>query len=377
MHIGFDATALPNLPVGAGNYIIQLARALAQQPDIDRLTVFVQRRRQALMGLDTAVPDRVQLVPVADLPVGPRLLWEQIALPRLVKSLGIELLHSPHYTQPLAPPCRSVVTFHDMTFLLFPHLHTRPKRLLFPGYIRHSARRADALIADSESTRQDAMRLLHIPPEKITAIPLGVRAEFRPVHDVEAQNLLRQRYALPEKFILYVGALEPRKNLPVLLDAFRRAAANLPGYHLVLAGRLGWHYQAILEQMKGPGLRERVRHIGYVSDSHMPTLYSLASVFVYPSAYEGFGLPVLEALACGVPVVSTRVSSIPEIAGEAAILLPPGDVPALEQALVALADDDHRQELARRGPARAALFSWERCARETIQIYRHILIPGR
>ncbi len=373
MHIGFDATALPANPVGAGRYIIYLARHLAQRPEIDQLSIVVQRARLPFFG--NIENERTRLVVVADRPISARLVWEQVVLPKLVRRLRVDVFHSPHYTMPFLLPCRSVVTFHDMTFFLFPELHTRPKRLLFPQYIRASARRADALIADSNSTRQDAIRLLKLSPDRITAIPLGITPDFKPVSDPAQKEALRQKYHLPERFIIYVGAVEPRKNLPFLLRAFQTASPHFPEWKLVLVGRLGWMYQDVLEQIDTPELRGRVLCTGYVPQEDLPGLYSLAGVFVYPSVYEGFGLPVLEALACGVPVITTNVSSMPEITGEAAVLLPPNDEQSLVQALLDLVNDDRRRVFSALGVQRAAQFTWDATARETVRVYQKIFGP--
>ena len=186
---------------------------------------------------------------------------------------------------------------------------------------------------------------------------------------------MRQKYHLPERFIIYVGAVEPRKNLPFLLRAFQTASPHFPEWKLVLVGRLGWMYQDVLEQIDTPELRGRVLCTGYVPQEDLPGLYSLAGVFVYPSVYEGFGLPVLEALACGVPVITTNVSSMPEITGEAAVLLPPNDEQSLVQALLDLVNDDRRRVFSALGVQRAAQFTWDATARETVRVYQKIFGP--
>ncbi len=228
MRIGFDATALPDRPVGAGRYIIRLVRALSALEIRARAGGLCPGQPAGL--IDTPALENVHWVETPAISPARRLVWEQTTLPRLARRHGLDLLHSPHYTRPLELGCASVVTFHDMTFFLYPELHTRAKRLFFPWMMRFSARQAQAIIADSESTRRDAMRILHIPAEKIFTVPLGIGEEFRRITDPALLEDCRRRYNLPREFMLYVGLVEPRKNLPLLLEAYAApgAAAEAP-----------------------------------------------------------------------------------------------------------------------------------------------------
>jgi glycosyltransferase involved in cell wall biosynthesis len=372
MRIGIDATALPAQPVGAGNYIVNLIRALASVNERDELFIFAQPDGRELIGVPESGNFRWVVVPASGIPK--RLLWEQAFLPRLAGKTGLDLLHSLHYTRPRRLPCSSVVTFHDMTFFLYPQLHTRPKRLFFPSAIRASARRADAIIAVSESTRRDSMRLLGIPGEKIFTTHLGVDPAFHPVRDPEMLAAVRRKYDLPVLFILSVGLVEPRKNLSGLIHAYRSALEQGITHRLVVVGRLGWRYRQVLDEIESLGLRGQVQFTGYIPQGDLPIVYNLASLFVYPTIYEGFGLPPLEAMACGTPVVTSDVASLPEIVGEAGILVPPGDQQALSQALRAvLADPGLQSHLETQGPQQASQFTWERTARQTLQVYRQVL----
>jgi glycosyltransferase involved in cell wall biosynthesis len=372
MRIGIDATALPSQPVGAGNYIINLIRALSRLDSEHKFVVFAQdSRRDLFEGLQAS---RLEWVWLAGKHPALRLVWEQTAFPGLVRQFRLDLLHSLHYTRPFNLPCKSVVTFHDMTFFLFPGLHTRSKRLFFPLAIRLSARTADALIADSESTRQDALRLLKVPPDKIFTVPLGVDESFHPVSDALLLDGVRRKYNLPARFILYVGLVEPRKNLPLLLQAYKVLAQKAIDCPLVIVGRFGWSHQRILQQIDELGLKEKVLLTGYVPARDLPIVYNLADVFVYPSVYEGFGLPPLEAMACGTPVITTAVSSMPEHVGDAGLLVPPDDLPALAQALQdVLTDQALREHLAHKGPRQAAKYTWERTARQTLHVYQKLI----
>jgi glycosyltransferase involved in cell wall biosynthesis len=372
MRIGIDATSLPQRPVGAGNYIIQLVRALSQQTSQAHFSVFTQRHGLPL--LEVSERSDFQLVVLPDQSPAQRLMWEQTAFPALAARHHLDLLHSLHYTMPLAYQGRSVVTFHDLTFFLFPRLHTLPKRYFFRLFIHLSRRRAAAIIADSESTRLDAIRLAGVPPSRIHTVLLGVTPDFHPESDVAVLEAVRQKYNLPERFLLFVGLLEPRKNLPALLQAFAKLPPQQPEVKLVIVGRQGWMYAQTLQLVQSLGLVEKVHFTGYVDQADMPQVYNLAEMAIYPSTYEGFGLPVLEAMACGAPVITSNVSSMPEIAGEAGVLVPPGDISALGQAIEhLLSDPAERQRRSALGLERAARFTWQRTAAQTLEVYKRVL----
>ncbi len=372
MRIGIDASALPPKPVGAGNYIIELVRAIHTLESRHEFIIFAQQHGRELIGSPRR--DGFEWICLPNHSPARRLIWEQTGFPTLLKEQRIDLLHSLHYTRPLRLACQSIVTFHDMTFFLFPHLHTRAKRIFFPLMIRLSARSADALIADSESTRQDAIQILGLPPKKITTVPLGVRPEFRPVHDEALKSTVRARYHLPEKFLLFVGLVEPRKNLPLLLKSYRRVAEQGNHLPLVVVGRKGWMYEQVTGMIASLGLTGAVHLTGYIPPEDLPIVYNLAEVFIYPSLYEGFGLPPLEALACGTPVITTAISSMPEHIGQAGLLIPPGDEDALTQAMIRLLNDrEFKSRLSVLGPQQAAQFTWTRTARETMQVYENVL----
>ena len=239
--------------------------------------------------------------------------------------------------------------------------------------MRWSAAHADRLIAISNSTRADVIRLLRVDPRKVAATPLAASPRFRPLPR-DAVSEVCARYGLvPDRYIYYVGVLEPRKNVPLLLEAFAGIAAELPDIALVIAGKKGWMYDEIFARVAALGLQERVHFLGHIPEEDLIGLYNGARVSVYPSLYEGFGLPVLEAMQCGSPVITTNVSSMPEVAGDAALLVGPTDRVALESALrETLGNDALARSLSERGLRRAESFSWERCARETLQVYESL-----
>lgn len=388
MQIGIDATALPPDPVGAGNYIIQLIRALVALETEHQLVIFAQPGGRKLIG--ELPPQRARWITVPNLSPAVRLVWEQTLLPVLVKQSRVDLLHSLHYTSPLALPCPSVVTFHDMTFFLFPELHTHSKRLFFPLAIRQSARRAAALIAVSESTRRDTIRILGVDPERIFTTPLGISQDFHPIagETIVSPKLVspessfanisrleegRRQFHLPEHFILYVGLIEPRKNVPLLIQAYARLTDTEKVPPLVLVGRPGWMYEQVFQLVEQLKLKDRVIFQGYVSPQNLPIVYNLAQFFVYPSTYEGFGFPPLEAMACGTPVITTAVSAMLDNVGEAGLLIPPRDVDALSQAMQMLLESNAlRIQLSQAGRQRAAEFTWQRTAMETMKVYQMV-----
>jgi len=372
VRIGIDATALPPQPVGAGNYIIQLTRALVSSDFDHQLVIYAQNHGPDLINLP---PDgEVEWQIVDDMSPGVRLIWEQTRFPGLIGRTKIDLLHSLHYTKPLILPCASVVTFHDMTFFLYPHLHTRARRWYFPPMMRLSAKQANTIVTVSESTRRDAIRLLGVDPGKVTTTQLGVDASFRVINDLHAKKEIALKYDLPEKFILYLGTIEPRKNLPLLVRAYRLLVDNGTHLKLILVGKYGWMYQEVFNLVSELSLEDMVQFTGYIPQVELPLIYNLASLFVYPTIYEGFGLPVLEAMACGLPVITSDIASLPEIVGEAGILVPTGDLDALFDAMKMVTHDKElREKLTNQGLLRARNFSWERTAQLTLQVYQRVL----
>jgi glycosyltransferase involved in cell wall biosynthesis len=374
VRFGIDATALPLQRTGVANYIFGLLGGLAAVDRDNAYTVFAKPVHIGQFGIDQA---NFELVPVDLRARGLRLAWEQVGLPRQVRARRLDVLHSPHYTMPIRHASRAVVTFCDMTFLLHPELHQPIKRVYFPAMMRWSAHHADRLITISESTRADLVRLRRIAPERVTAVPLAAGEDYRPVPAAETEEACARHGLRPGHYILYVGVLEPRKNIDRLVTAFGRVAGRIGDLELVIAGKQGWMYDRIFEQVTALGLADRVRFTGYVPQQDLPGLYGGARVFVYPSRYEGFGLPVLEAMRCGVPVVTTNVSSMPEVAGQGALLVDPDDVDGLAGAMLRLIEDPTlAQDLARRGREQAARFSWERCAIETRRVYEQV-VAGR
>jgi glycosyltransferase involved in cell wall biosynthesis len=309
---------------------------------------------------------RLTRVPVHRPPV--RIGWEQTVLPVELLREHADLLHALGFVSPLWWRGKTVVTVYDLSFLRFPEVFNRSNRLYLGTFTPPSLRRADRVITISESTRQDVIELCGVAPEKVTPILLAADGRFRPASP-EAVAEFRARRNLPERFVLYLGTLEPRKNVETLVRAYARLRqAGSVDHVLVLAGGKGWLYDSIFALVQRLGLADVVRFPGFVPADEQALWYSSATVFAFPSRFEGFGLPLLEAMACGTPVVSSWASSLPEVVGDAGLLVDPSD--ALRQLLE---DEARRLALASAGLARAQTFSWRRMAEETVQVYREVL----
>jgi glycosyltransferase involved in cell wall biosynthesis len=370
MRIGFDATAIPARRAGAGNYIYHLIHALWEIDRQNEYFVFAQEKQKDDFP---AANSNFQIISTACESRPARLAWEQTTLPRLVRQLKLDVLHSPHYTMPLAVHCKSVVTFHDMTFFLLPGLHKPAQRFFFRYMIKWSAHRATKIITVSDSTRRDTIRCLHVPPEKLTTIPLAANQEFQPLPKAVVEQFCARHGLTPGQYICFVGVLEPRKGVPVLIRAFKEIANDHPDVTLVIAGRKGWMYDEIFQESSA--ISQRIRLMGYMNESDLIHLINGARVFVYPSLYEGFGLPVLEGMQCGVPVITTDISSLPEVAGGAALLARPGDVASLKDALIkVLTQNELARSLSERGIARAKYFDWKRSAAATVKVYESAVL---
>lgn len=346
---------------GFRSYVMGLAEALLSHSGPHEYTL-VHRRP------DPFYQDRPEL----RLPdVRGWLIRKQLLLPRELRRHGFHLVHDTYHFGPflLPAPYARVMTIGDLTPLLLP-THPLKARLAHRLLLPLLARRAHHIVTFSQSSKRDIVRLLRVPAERVTVAYLAAAPAFRPINDPCALNALRQRYRLPPRFFLHVGTLEPRKNLGRLVEAYGRALPQLGDSHLVLAGKPGWGTEALPALIRRLGLEERVVSIGAVNNADLPLLYNAALALVYPSLYEGFGLPPLEAMQCGLPVITSNVSSLPEVVGNAAILIDPTSVDMLASSLVTIAQQEHlRKQLSGKGVRRAQQFTWQRCAEGTIAAY--------
>lgn len=318
------------------------------------------------------VRSRLSRLPMDRPPV--RIAWEQTVLPVELLREGADLLHALGFVSPLAWRGKTVVTVYDLSFLRFPEVYNRANRMYLGTFTPPSLRRADRVITISEDARRDVVELCGVAPERVTPILLAADERFHPAPPAEVEAF-RRRQGLPERFVLYQGTLQPRKNVEALVRAYALLRSQGSDDHiLVLAGPRGWQYEPIFELTRQLGLEGSVTFPGFVPDDDLPLWYSSATVFAFPSRYEGFGLPLLEAMACGAPVVSSNASSLPEVVGDAGLLVDPSDVEGLCSALRRVLEDEPlRQALSAAGQARARTFSWRRTASETVQVYREVL----
>ena len=365
MRIGIDASRIAVAArTGTEQYTYELLAALARHDRLTRYTLYCNRPPAALPPLGPNFT--LRRIPLAR-------LWTHVRLSAELALHTPDVLFVPAHVLPLgAPLCgrlRTVVTIHDLGYLRFPAAHTPAHRLYLRVSTLWSARAASHLIAVSAATRDDLVRHAHVRPEKISVVHHGLSSRFRPVEDQAAIAQVRSRYRIDGEYFLYVGTVQPRKNLVRLIEAFAQDGSPIP--QLVIAGKKGWLAEPIERRAAELGIAGRVRFAGDVADADLPALLGGALAFVFPSLYEGFGMPVLEAMACGAPVLTSTTSSLPEVAGDAALLVDPEDTAAIAAGLVRLATDPAlRAELRARGLAQAARFTWDRCAVETLQVLR-------
>lgn len=312
-----------------------------------------------------------------------RKVWfEQVAFPRACARLDADVAHVPYWAPPLRPPVPTVVTIHDLIPLLLREYRGGPLGRLYTALVTTTAPNAALILTDSGASRRDILSHLELPPERVRAIPLAADKRYRPEPAFD-DDALRARYGLPDRYVLYLGGFDVRKNLATALATYRWAGPAIGDTcPLVIAGRLPQHDSAFAPDPRRlaqqQGIDERFVHfVDSVREHDKPALYRGAVAFVFPTRYEGFGLPVLEALACGTPVVASDVASIPEVVGDAGVLLPPGDARGMAGALIQLSvHKDFRAEMSRRALTQAARFSWERTARETLAAYRDVRREG-
>ncbi|MCS7283731.1 MAG: glycosyltransferase family 1 protein [Anaerolineae bacterium] len=338
---------------------------------------YTRRLAENLTALDPSV-EVVPIFPRARGDLG-KVHFEQIVFPREARRLGADLAHVPYWGPPLAPTIPTVVTIHDLIPLLLRPYRGGPLVRLYTALVSAATPSAALVLTDSESSRRDILAHLRLPPARVRSIPLAADARFSPDPQPEDETI-RARYSLPRRYVLYLGGFDVRKNVVAALTAYRWVGPVLgEECPLVLAGRLPERDTPFApdprRQARELGLRpEWVRFIGPVTEEEKPALYRGAVAFVFPSRYEGFGLPPLEALACGTPVVGSDAASLPEVVGDAGILLPPDDAEGMAGAILQLAQDaKFRDQLCRRALVRAAHFSWGETARRTLEAYRDAL----
>jgi glycosyltransferase involved in cell wall biosynthesis len=371
MRIAIDARIAHYTGAGIGQYAVHLAQALARLDTTNQYVLLQSRKDQRTLVEDPRVQRHGIWTPSHH-------RWEQgllaaeFKLSPAVRRLHIDLLHSTDFIPPLrVRGFKSVITVHDLAFLRWPHFLTEDSARYY-GQVEAAVERADHIIAVSESTKNDLVKLLGAPRNKITVVYEAADPLYRPMTRSEALASIRHKFPLPDEFILFVSTIEPRKNIATLLRAYRRLLDSYKvSAGLVLAGATGWLADQIFETVEQLDLQRHVIFLGRVQNGDLVYLYNLARCLAHPAYYEGFGLTPLEAMACGTPVVASNVSSLPEVVGDAALLIDPNSEEELAVALQRLLTDETlAASLREKGLARARTFSWERTAEETLAVYQ-------
>ena len=376
MKIGIDYTAALKQSGGIGRYTRGLIKALAQLDQTNSYTLMCTpdgpddgllyyRSFTNFSSSQFPLPERWMTIG-----------WHRFYLPVPVEwfSGRLDLFHSPNFILPPTNQAKTLLTVHDLSFIRHPQGAVNKLRRWLEKVVPRSLARADHVLADSISTRHDLTEVFGVSPEKISVVGAGVDERFRPVADPLRLERVQHRYKLPARFVLGVGTLEPRKNFTGLIEAFSQSPIR-ESHHLVIAGGKGWLYDDIFAAAESSPVANRIHMIGFVADDDLPLLYNLADVFAYPSHYEGFGIPVIEAMACGTPVICADNSSLPEVAGEAALQISATDTTALAEALHQLATDySLRQTAIEAGFKQAQKFNWPDAAERLLAVYRNFLI---
>jgi len=317
----------------------------------------------------------VRLIPI---PLPPRRLaqiWHRLRIPLPIELFTgrIDLLHATDFVPPpVATPVPVIVTVHDLSYIVHPECALPSVARYLNGAVPRGVKRANAILADSMATKRDLEQLMHVDPQRVTVVYPGVGPQFRPMELTESEPFW-QTMKLPERYLLFVSTIEPRKNLPRLLEAYAHVRQQIGNLPLVIAGRKGWMYDEFFQAVEQLGLTQHVRVLDYVHDKALPSLYNRAWAFVYPSIYEGFGFPALEAMACGIPVLTADNSSLPEVVGDLAVLVRAEDVSSIAAGLERIVGDEAlRERLRASGPERAHAFTWSHAASQVLALYREL-----
>ncbi len=350
-----------------------ISNILTHLPDVDDGLTYTVLANHALDQLSPQMHQQISTLQTRR--PWKRIVWEQTVQPFMVRRLKPDLYHGMAFVAPRGLRCPSVVTVYDLSFVRYPEVLSRLRREYLQRFTRASCQRAARIIAISESTAQDMVRLWRIPRDKIDVTLLGVSSQFQPLPEDEVEAF-RSREELPQRFLLFVGTLEPRKNLPLLLRAYARLPADCrQEVHLVIGGGRGWMYDEIFATIAQHNLVDTVHTPGYIPAEDLALWYNAAEALVYPTLYEGFGFPIIEAMACGKPVLASNSSSLPEAAGDVGILLPPDDEAAWMTAMLNLISDEQaRAAISPSAIVWAREFTWERTARQTINSYQQAMV---
>lgn len=354
MKIGIDIQTTLGQKTGFGFYVQSLVKNLKKYDLKNQYFLFQPREKNR------------------DLSTPQRFLWDQFGVPGQARKMGVDILHQPCFSAPIFYHGKTVVTVHDLIAIVFGKDIPFFSRQYFGRWMPFTYRKADHIIAISQHTKKDLERLLKIPSSKISVIYLAAGINSTKVEKEKIEKI-KQKYEIKKDYLLHVGTINPRKNLEFLIKVFAKVRTKFPNLQLVISGKKGWYYEGLFNLVEKLGLKNKVLFTDYISDSELPYLYAGAKIFVFPSLYEGFGLPPLEAIQSGTPVISSNTSSMPEVVGKAGILLPPNDERLwVEKITQLLQNRNLQQELIAKGKKQAAKFSWEKTAQQTVEIYEKI-----
>lgn len=369
MRIGYLTYGLDRTPTGIGRYSIQLLHALARLPDAPELVLLMTEREDPQRLIEHYECHRL-----AGCHLLPALMTAgNLAVSNAIRRYQLDIVHDPNGIAPFLGPrlgTRRIVTIHDAFAYVAPETHNRLDNWRYRWQLPAAARRSDIVITVSECSRRDLVRHLDLRNEQVSVIGEGVDSRFKPVLDNDERRAVLARYGIQGRYLLYLGGINARKNIARLFEAYSRVRSRHPDVRLVIGGKRQWQTDEIEEAFHRLNLAPDVHFTGYLDDYDLPAVYSAAELFVFPSLYEGFGLPPLEAMACGTPVVTSNTSSLPEVTGNAALAVDPYNIEAIAQAIDRLLTDSAlRADLRQRGLARASHLTWDQTARHTRDLY--------
>ncbi|RLC50643.1 MAG: hypothetical protein DRH79_07315 [Candidatus Cloacimonadota bacterium] len=369
MKIAINALGPSKVKAGIGNYLANLITELSIIDKENRYIIFASSQNMHFYGnknrnfkiIDIGFWAKNKLL---------RILWEQLILPFNIIDFKADILFSPGFVCPLYKTSKNVTVIHDMTFFSHPYVHTFFKRIYFPFMIKQAVKKSEKIIAVSNNTRKEIIKYTHIAKEKI-AVTLLAANKFSVAEIADEKKFLKEKYGIDSDYLLFVGMIEPRKNIRLIIDSFNKIEDD--NLKLVIVGQKGWMTEELFERIGADDLERRVIFTGFVPDEELSVFYKNARVFLYPSLYEGFGIPVLEAMSEGCPVITSNISSLPEVAGDAAILINPENSDELSDAINKISNNSkYREELIEKGFDNVKKFSWEKTAEQTLSIFEEV-----
>jgi glycosyltransferase involved in cell wall biosynthesis len=385
MRIAIDIVPLMKLKTGIACYIENLISQfikIAPENDYYLCDMLWGQRFYNLIGRKENLPNMIGFLENMSRIAFPLQITARIAFTCYAKMIReavrveeMDLFFGPSFKGIFRKDLKTVVTIHDMSHEYYPEAVNQIILSALKKELPKTAQSAHAIIAGSQNTKKDILKFLNIPDNKVKVIYHGVDKQFRPINDKELLDVIKKKYDLPRRFILYIGAIQPRKNISGIIRAYGVLRKD-PSFehHLVMAGGVGWKNKDIYRLVEELGLKNQIKFLSYIEDTDLPAIYNLSEAFVFPSFYEGFGFPVLEAMACGVPVVTSNVSSLPEIGGDAVVYVNPHSVEEIADAVrMALSDEALRNRCTLKGLERARLFTWEKCGNETLKTFEEAL----